>query len=194
MANKSKKIKEEDFLDYLAKNKLPNQTQIAKHFNISKRTILRYLEYYELPRQLLSKTPLPSSANSALQIKILACYKFNKKINDICKATKTSKYLVKQIIGNYEKNRYKKTTLLKNKDCIKNFVEAELQISSQSEDNHHFHRENGKAIFGNYLDEAIGFIHKSIAIQKKLNGYVHEETADILVKMFAEQLKIDLSK
>ena len=110
MTNKSKKIKEEDFLDYLAKNKLPNQTQIAKHFNISKRTILRYFACYELPRQLLSKTPLPSSANPALQIKILACYRYNKKINDICKATKTSKYLVKQIIGNYEKNRYKKTT------------------------------------------------------------------------------------
>ena len=30
MANRSKKITEEDFLDYLAKNKLPNQTQIGK--------------------------------------------------------------------------------------------------------------------------------------------------------------------
>ena len=106
MANRSKKITEEDFLDYFAKNKLPNQAQIAKHFNISKRTILRYFACYELPRQLLSKTPLPSSADPALQIKILACYRYNKKINDICKATKTSKYLVKQIIGNYEKNRY----------------------------------------------------------------------------------------
>ena len=105
MANKSKKIKEEDFLNYFAKNKLPNQTQIAKHFNISKRTILRYLECYELPRQLLSKSPLPSSASPALQIKILACYRYNKKINDICKATKTSKYLVKQIIENYKQNR-----------------------------------------------------------------------------------------
>ena len=110
MTNKSKKVKEEDFLDYLAKNKLPNQTQIAKHFNISKRTILRYFEDYELPRQLLSKTPLPSSANSALQIKILACYKFNKKINDICKQIKVSKYLVKQTIEKYERNRCKKTT------------------------------------------------------------------------------------
>ncbi len=105
MTNKSKKIKEEDFLNYFAKNKLPNQAQIAKHFNISKRTILRYLECYKLPRQLLSKSPLPSSADPDLQIKILACYKFNKKINDICKETKTSKYLVKQIIENYKQNR-----------------------------------------------------------------------------------------
>ena len=107
MANRSKKITEEDFLDYLAKNKLPNQTHIAKHFNISKRTILRYFACYELPRQLLSKSPLPSSADPALQIKILACYRYNKKINDICKETKVSRYLVKQTIGNYQKNRYK---------------------------------------------------------------------------------------
>ena len=104
MTNKSKKIKEEDFLDYLAKNKLPNQTQIAKHFNISKRTILRYLECYKLPRQLLSKSPLPTSATPSLQIKILSCYKFNKNINDICKETGISRYIVKQIIAKFEKN------------------------------------------------------------------------------------------
>ena len=104
MSNKSKKIKKEDFLDYLAKNKLPNQTQIAKHFNISKRTILRYFECYNLPRQLLSKTPLPTSATASLQIKILACYKFNKNINDICKKTKVSKYLVKKTIKKFETN------------------------------------------------------------------------------------------
>jgi len=104
MSNKSKKVKEEDFLDYLAKNKLPNQTQIAKHFNISKRTILRYFECYNLPRQLLSKTPLPTSATPSLQIKILACYKFNKNINDICKETKISKYLVKKTIKKFETN------------------------------------------------------------------------------------------
>ena len=94
------------------------------------------------------------------------------------------------------------TNLLENKDYIKNFVEAELQISSQSEDNRHFgdktlislHTENGKAIFGDELYKAIDFIHESIAIQKKLNGYVHEKTADVLATMFAEHLKIDLSK
>ena len=104
MSNKSKKIKEEDFLNYLAKNKLPNQTQIAKHFNISKRTILRYFECYNLSRQLLSKTPMPTSATPSLQIKILACYKFNKNIDDICKKTKVSKYLVKKTIKKFETN------------------------------------------------------------------------------------------
>ena len=103
MANKSKKVKKEDFLDYLAKNKLPNQTQIAKHFNISKRTILRYFQCYNLSRQLLLKTPMPTSATPSLQIKILSCYKFNKNINDICKETGISRYIVKQIIGNYQK-------------------------------------------------------------------------------------------
>lgn len=68
------------------------------------------------------------------------------------------------------------------KDYIKNFIEAELTLPSQSEDNHH--RENGKAIFGDDLDGVIDFIHKSIAIQKELNGYVHEKTVDILATMF----------
>ena len=73
MANRSKKITEEDFLNYFAKNKLPNQTQIAKHFNISKRTILRYLKYNKKTKQLLSKSPLTSSADPEIQIKILSC-------------------------------------------------------------------------------------------------------------------------
>ena len=74
---------------------------------------------------------------------------------------------------------------------IKDFVEAELTISSQSEDNHPailLHRLNGKAIFGYDLKKAIDFIHKSIAIQKEWNGCVHEKTVDILTKMFAEHL------
>lgn len=74
---------------------------------------------------------------------------------------------------------------------IKDFVEAELTISSQSEDNHPailLHKENGRAIFGDDLNEAIDFIHKSIAIQKEWNGHVHEKTADILTTMFAEHL------
>jgi len=104
MSNKARKVKKEDFLDYLAKNKLPNQTQIAEHFNINKRTILRYFQAYNLPRELLSKTPLPTSATPSLQIKILACYKFNKNINDICKKTGVSKYLVKQTIKKFETN------------------------------------------------------------------------------------------
>jgi transposase len=102
--NIKKKIKKEDFLDYLAKNKLPNQTQIAKHFNISKRTILRYFQAYNLSRQLLSKTPMPTRISSSLQIKILACYKFNKNINDVCKKTGISKYLVKKTIKKFETN------------------------------------------------------------------------------------------
>ena len=75
------------------------------------------------------------------------------------------------------------------KDYIKNFIEAELTMSSQSEHNHDFisyHRENGKAIFGDNLDEVIDFIHKSIAMQKKINGYVHEKTVDILATLFYE--------
>lgn len=74
---------------------------------------------------------------------------------------------------------------------IKDFVEAELTISSQDGDNHPailLHRENGKAIFGDDLNEAIDFIHKSIAKQKEWNGYVHEKTVDILTTMFAEHL------
>jgi hypothetical protein len=74
---------------------------------------------------------------------------------------------------------------------IKDFVEAELTISSQNEDNHPailLHRENGKAIFGDNLNKAIDFIHKSIAIQKKWNGCVHEKTVNILATMFAEHL------
>jgi transposase len=102
--NIKKKIKKEDFLDYLAKNKLPNQTQIAKHFNISKRTILRYFQCYNLSRQLLSKTPMPTRISPSLQIKILACYKFNKNINDVCKKTGISKYLVKKTIKKFETN------------------------------------------------------------------------------------------
>ena len=73
------------------------------------------------------------------------------------------------------------------KDYIKNFIEAELTLPSQSEHNQDsisLHRENGKAIFGDSLDEVIDFIHKSIAIQKKLNGHVHEKTVDILATMF----------
>ena len=81
MSNRPRKISKEDFLDYLAKNKLPNQTQIAEHFNINKRTILRWFQIYNLPRQLLSETALPTSATPSLQIKILASYKFNKNIN-----------------------------------------------------------------------------------------------------------------
>jgi len=104
MSNRPRKISKEDFLDYLAKNKLPNQTQIAEHFNINKRTILRYFQAYNLSRQLLSKTPLPTSATPSLQIKILACYKFNKNIDDICKETKISKYLVKKTIKKFETN------------------------------------------------------------------------------------------
>jgi len=102
--NIKKKIKKEDFLDYLAKNKLPNQTQIAKHFDISKRTILRYFEAYNLSRELLSKTPMPTRIPLSLQIKILACYKFNKNIDDICKKTGISKYLVKKTIKKFETN------------------------------------------------------------------------------------------
>lgn len=74
---------------------------------------------------------------------------------------------------------------------IKDFVEAELTISSQSEDNHPailLHRENGKAIFGDDLNEAIDFIHKSVANQKEWHGCVHEKTVDILATMFAEHL------
>jgi len=74
---------------------------------------------------------------------------------------------------------------------IKDFVEAELTISSQNGDNHPailLHRENGKAIFGDDLKKAIDVIHKSVAIQKKWHGHVHEKTADILTKMFAEHL------
>lgn len=74
---------------------------------------------------------------------------------------------------------------------IKDFVEVELTISSQDRDNHPailLHKENGKAIFGDDLNEAIDFIHKSIAIQKEWNGCVHEKTVDILATMFAEHL------
>lgn len=74
---------------------------------------------------------------------------------------------------------------------IKDFVEAELKISSQDGDNHPailLHRLNGKAIFGDDLNEAIDFIHKSVAIQKKWNGCVHEKTVDIFATMFAEHL------
>jgi DNA-binding MarR family transcriptional regulator len=98
MSNKARKVKKEDFLDYLAKNKLPNQTQIAEHFNINKRTILRWFQAYNLPRELLSKTPMPTSVTPSLQIKILTCYKFNKNIKDICKETGVSKYLVKKTL------------------------------------------------------------------------------------------------
>lgn len=74
---------------------------------------------------------------------------------------------------------------------IKDFVEAELTISSQDGDNHPailLHRENSRAIFGDDLNEAIDFIHKSVAIQKKWNVDVHEKTVDILTTMFAEHL------
>jgi len=74
---------------------------------------------------------------------------------------------------------------------IKDFVEAELTISSQSEDNHPailLHRENGEAIFGDDLNEAIDAINQSVAIQKKWIGCVHEKTVDILATMFAEHL------
>jgi hypothetical protein len=74
---------------------------------------------------------------------------------------------------------------------IKDFVEAELKISSQDRDNHSailLHRLNGEAIFGDDLNEAIDFIHKSVANQKEWHGYVHEKTAKILTTMFAEHL------
>ena len=73
---------------------------------------------------------------------------------------------------------------------IKDFVEAEL-TSRQNKDNHSailLHRLNGEAIFGDDLNEAIDFIHKSVENQKKWNGYVHEKTVDILATMFAEHL------
>jgi hypothetical protein len=73
---------------------------------------------------------------------------------------------------------------------IKDFVEAEL-TSRQNEDNSSailLHKEKGKAIFGDNLNEAIDFIHKSIAIQKEQNGCVHEKTVDIFATMFAEHL------
>jgi len=104
MSNRPRKVKKEDFLNYLAENKLPNQKQIAEHFNINKRTILRWFQAYNLPRELLSKTPMPTSITPSLQIKILACYKFNKNIDDICKKTKITKYLVKKTIKKFETN------------------------------------------------------------------------------------------
>ena len=86
------------------------------------------------------------------------------------------------------------TNLLKNKDYIKNFVEAELQISSRSKDDPLLHREKGKAIFGDDLDEAIDFIHKQVAIQKKLNGSVHENTANVLAAVFEQHFRDRLTK
>ena len=74
---------------------------------------------------------------------------------------------------------------------IKDFVEAELKISSQDGDNYPailLHRENGKAIFSDDLNEAIDFIHKSVANHKEWHGCVHEKTAEILTTMFCEHL------
>lgn len=68
---------------------------------------------------------------------------------------------------------------------LKDFIFREIEISKEME----IHKENGKKLFGNNLEEAIDSIHKSIAMQKKMNGSVSDKTIDILATMFAENIK-----
>lgn len=68
---------------------------------------------------------------------------------------------------------------------LKDFIFREIEISKEME----IHKENGKKLFGNNLEEAIDSIHKSIAMQKKMNGSVSDKTIDILATMFAEDIK-----
>lgn len=93
--------------------------------------------------------------------------------------------IIKQIVFNSEARN------------LKNFVANQmLPIEPEKMDwlVAYFHKKIGEIVFGDDLDEAIDFINKSVAMQKIINNYVHDKTLDILVKMFAEQLKIDLSK
>ena len=68
---------------------------------------------------------------------------------------------------------------------LKDFIFREIEISKEME----IHKENGKKLFGNNLEEAIDSIHKSIAMQKKMNGSVSDKTIDILATMFADNIK-----
>jgi hypothetical protein len=68
---------------------------------------------------------------------------------------------------------------------LKDFIFREIEISKEME----IHKENGKKLFGNNLEEDIYSIHKSIAMQKKMNGSVSDKTIDILATMFAENIK-----
>jgi len=78
---------------------------------------------------------------------------------------------------------------------LKNFVATQMQsikIEKMDWIQAYFHKKLGEIVFGDNLNDAIDFINKSVAQQKLINNYVHDKTFDILVKMFAEELKINL--
>lgn len=90
--------------------------------------------------------------------------------------------IIKQIVFNSEARN------------LKDFVAKQMLPIKMSWIEAYFHKKLGEIVFGDDLNEAIDFINKSVAMQKLINSYVHGKTLDILVKMFAEQLKINLSK
>jgi len=193
----SYKITKEKFLEF-TKNEPKTILQVMEHFKVAEPTIYKFLKRHNLPLSILCKQNRKISKEKFLEFTKNEP-KTMRQVREHFKVHHTTIYnFLKR--HNLSKNiscRQKKIILTINKKHminfqeIKDFVEAELTISSQDGDNHSailLHKEKGKAIFGDDLNEAIDFIHKSVAIQKKWNGYVHEKTVDILTTMFCEHL------